>query len=409
MIAVVLLTTTGCWSRRETQILTINSALGFDRITVGGKPQILLSVLTLKPSTTAGGGGGQGVQGGGRAQVTASQVISVMGATVEDAVRNWELRSSRHLFLAHTLVLVIGEKMAKDGITQVIDFCMRDKDVPLRTWVVTCRGLARDALQAQPEFEPMTSTEIATIQYKNTHFVSKTAGENVFTVFYDLLTPGRDVLLAYMKTFTPTEKGTAVQQPGGTTGGSQGGAAAQNRTFSLSGAAAFRGDKMVGLLNEMETQGALLLKNQARGGVITVAYNSDHPNVSYLLRSVKTRVRPRVSTNGRIRIEVNIKGAGEMIEEEDAVLDITREQNLKHLEELINREVEHRCRLAVSRAQALNSDVFGFGDLLHRNEPEVWKEIADRWGEFFPALDVKISAHFTVEQPGLIEQPVEVK
>ncbi|MGB9792405.1 MAG: Ger(x)C family spore germination protein [Thermacetogeniaceae bacterium] len=408
MIAAFLLTASGCWSRRETQILTINSALGFDRTTASGKNQLLLSVLTLKPSTAMGGGGMTGGQGGGRKQATAGQVISAPGATIEDAIRNWELRSSRHLFLAHTMVLVIGEDLAKEGIGQIIDFCMRDKDVPLRCWVVICRGMARDALQSLPEFEPLVSTEIANIQHKSTSFVSKTARENVLNIFYDLMTPGREALVAYMKTFIPPEKSSAAQK-GSTGGGSQGEADDQGKTFLLSGAAALRGDKMVGTLSEIETQGALLLKNQARGGVIPVSCDSYHPNVSYLLRNAKTRVRPTVSPNGRIRIEVTIKGTGEMIEEEDSVLDITKEESLKKLEALISREVERRCLLAVNKAKAFKADVFGFGDLIHHTEPEVWKEIAGSWDDIFPDLEVKISAKFTVEQPGLIDQPIEAK
>lgn len=408
MIAVLLLAASGCWSRKETQILTINSALGFDKATVNGRSQFLLSVLTLKPSTAIGGEGMTGGQGGGRKQATAGQVISAPGATIEDAIRNWELRSSRHLFLAHTMVLVIGEELAKEGIDQIIDFCMRDKDLPLRCWVVVSRERARDALQSLPEFEPLVSTEIANIQHKSTSFVSKTARENVLNIFYDMLTPGREALVAYMKPLIPPEKGPEAKS-GNAGRESQGDAGDQGKTFLLSGAAAFRGDKMVGTFSEIETQGALFLKNQARGGVIPVSYNSDHPNVSYLLRSAKTQVKPVVSPNGRIRIEATIKGTGEMIEEGGSALDITKKESIKELEALIGQEVERRCLLAVNKAKAFKADVFGFGDLIHRAEPDVWKEIARSWEDIFADLEVKISAKFTVEQPGLIDQPIKAK
>ncbi len=394
--AVFLSTASGCWSRRETQILTINSALGFDKT---ASNQVLLSVLTLKPSA-AMGGGTTGGQGGGQRRATAGQVISAPGATIEDAIRNWELRSSRHLFLAHTMALVIGEEMAKEGIDQVIDFCMRDKDLPLRCWVVICKGLARNALQALPEFEPLIATEIANIQQKSTSFVSKTARENVLTVFYDLLTPGKEALVAYMKTFIAPEKGPEEQREN---------ASGESKTFLLSGAAAFRGDQIVGTFSEVETQGALFLKNQARGGVIAVSYSSGHPNVSYLLRSARAQVKPIVSPNGRISIAATIRGTGELIEEDGPALDITKKQSLERLEALINGEVKRRCSLAVKKAQHLKADVFGFGDLIHRSEPEVWKEISDSWEDIFADLEVKISAEFKVEQPGLIDQPIRVK
>jgi spore germination protein KC len=51
LLVFILLFTSGCWNRREMDTLTVNSALGFDLIKTDGKTKILLSVLTLKPST----------------------------------------------------------------------------------------------------------------------------------------------------------------------------------------------------------------------------------------------------------------------------------------------------------------------------------------------------------------------
>ena len=75
------------------------------------------------------------------------------GDTVEDAVRNWNQCSSRQLFMAHTVLFVIGETVArKDRLGD--RFRHRNRDIPERALVVVCEGTARDALQAQPEFEP---------------------------------------------------------------------------------------------------------------------------------------------------------------------------------------------------------------------------------------------------------------
>lgn len=79
------------------------------------------------------------------------------------------------------------------------------------------------------------------------------------------------------------------------------------------------------------------------------------------------------------------------------------------MEALINREVERRCRNAVARAKGLRSDVFGFGDKLHRTHPQVWRKIENRWEETFPYVNVDIQADFSLEHSGLLTRSLKIR
>lgn len=409
LLVILLLLTSGCWNRREIQTLTINSAIGVDQITTGGQTKILLSVLTIKPSRAAGGTGGMGTGGGGQTQAaTIGQVISITGETISDAVRNWDQRSSRQLFMGHTVLFVIGESVVKEGIGWVIDFGNRNRDIPERAMVVVCEGSARDCLQAQSEFEPLLSTEVFNILNFNNFFTSKTRGTNLFQVMYDLVTPGREVSMAFLKTFTPPEKGSTVRQTPTAGGKTSSEGEPQKKVFTLTGAAAFRGEKLAGRLNEVETQGLLLINSEAQGGVIPIAFESTRKNTSFLFRDIKTKVKPIVKKGG-ITFQVKIKGTGELIGTAPKTIDITNKSDVKKMESLINREVERRCRNSVAKAKELKSDVFGFGDKIHRSHPQVWKEIKNRWEDIFPYVDVDIKAEFSVEHSGLLDKSLEIK
>ena len=411
-LVILLLLTSGCWNRREMNTLTINSAIGFDRITTGGQSKILLSVLTIKPSRPAGGAGGAGGMGGGGAgpQTAATgQVISITGETIQDAVSNWDLRSSRQLFMGHTVLIVIGESIAKEGLGWVIDFGNRNRDIPERAMVVVCEGSARDCLQAQSEFEPLLPTEVSHILNLNKYFTSKTKGTNLFQVMYDLLTPGRETTLAFLKTFTPPEKGSAIRQTPATGGKTSGeGDQPQRKVFSVTGAMAFRGEKLAGRLNEVETQGMLFIRDEAQGGIIPLAFDSTPKNTSFLFRDVRTKVKP-IITREKITFQVKIKGTGELIGAAPETVDITKKSDVKKMEGLVNQEVERRCRNAVAKAKELKSDVFGFGDKIHRTNSQVWKEIEDRWEEIFPYVDVDIKAEFSVEHSGLLNKSLKIR
>ncbi len=408
-LVILLLLTTGCWNRREIQTLTINSAIGFDRITTGGQSKILLSVLTIKPSQATGGAGGMGAGGGGQTQAaTTGQVISITGETIQDAVRNWDQRSSRQLFMGHTVLFVIGKSVAKEGIGWVIDFANRNRDIPERAMVVVCEGSARDCLQAQSEFEPLLSTEVFNILNINKFFTSKTQGTNFFQVMYDIVTPGRETSMAFLKTFTPPEKGSAIRQTPATDGKNGEGDQPQRKVFTLTGAAVFRGEKLAGRLNEVETQGLLFIKGEAQGGIIPIAFGSTPKNTSFLFRDVSTKVKTVIKREG-VTFQVKINGTGELIGAAPKTIDITKKSDVKKMEGMVNQEVERRCRNSVVRAKEMRADIFGFGDKIHRTYPQVWKDIESRWEDIFPHIDVDIKAEFSVEHSGLIDKSLEIK
>ncbi|HBG22901.1 MAG TPA: hypothetical protein DDW83_06555 [Peptococcaceae bacterium] len=410
LLVFILLFTSGCWNRREMDTLTVNSALGFDLITSDGKSKILLSVLTLKPSPGASSGGGSMGGDTGQQQTAPGQVISITGDTTQDAVRNWGQRSSRQLFMGHTVLFVIGESAAKKGIGWVIDFGTRNRDIPERAMVVVCEGMARDFLQAQSEFEPLLSTEVSNILNQDKNYASKSQAINIIQVMYDLLTPGRDPSLPFLRTITPPEKGSAVRQTPQTTEGKDNseGEQPQQKVPNLDGVAVFQGENLAGRLNELETQGMLFIIGKALGGIIPVAFDSTEKNTSFLFRDVNTKVKPLVKKD-EIIFQVEIKGTGELIGAAPETIDITKESDIKKMENMINQEVEHRCRSAVIKAQELRSDVFGFGDKIHRTQPEVWREIENRWEEIFPYVEVDITADFSVEHSGLIDKSLEIR
>ncbi|NLC07604.1 MAG: Ger(x)C family spore germination protein [Syntrophomonadaceae bacterium] len=407
---------TGCWDRREIQFLNVVTGLGFDQIMVGDQPKIRLSILTQQPASLeeTKGAGGAGGSSGKAGILGAGRVISFEGETISDALRQSGLRTSRQLFMSHTQVIIIGEELAKKGIAPVVDFATRHKDINLRTLVMVCEGTAFETLQSQPEIEGLTTSEIKGIS-KFLHRSSMAASANLFNVLYDLMTPGREPAVSYLRTITPLEESSPIKQPDNNTQNransvtegrsEEGGVPPQHKTPVIEGSAIFSGNKMVGLLDPEESQGFLLITNQAGSGVIPVAYAATQKDTSYLFRNVKTQVNPVINYNG-ITFVVNLKGQGDF-RESDTVIELN-EENIRKLEELINQEVEYRCLKAVTKIQAIGADALGFGDILYRLNPKVWKDIKDQWDEIFPTVRVQVQADFQIKHTGLVEDIITI-
>jgi len=462
LAALLLLSCTGCWDRREIDQLTVVTMLGFDRVIRNGKPQIVISILSVKNNAIGPSGG----TGGSSTTIPFfGSVEAATGETIDDALRNLSLRLPRAIFLGHAVVILIGQQMARDGIQQVIDFCDRDKDIRYRTQVAISRGSALEALESQPEIETLSSMEILKIINTSKFRSSKTVPSDLLHVVYNLLTPGRDVVMPWLVMFRPPERGSTIrkgppnaqseesgkqgQQSGAGQGlqggtGQQGGTGVQTqqgsalqgqvaqqdvtgadqdinqalgipeslhpdrKTQAVDGSAVFLGDKLVGRLDENESMGVMFLNGQAIGGVIPLSFRSSEPNASFSFRRVRVSVKPVVSHDG-VAFEVRIKGSGGLAEDKDAAIDVMNEDDLKAAKQLIDAEAERYCREAVAKCQSLKSDVFGFGDLLHKSDPAFWRQIKDQWRDYFPIVKVQVTANFTIEQAGVVGEAIKVK
>ncbi|MGD0153272.1 MAG: Ger(x)C family spore germination protein [Thermacetogeniaceae bacterium] len=431
LAVLLLLNCAGCWDRRELDALNVATMIGVDRIVKDGKPRVLVSILSLK--TVVGGA----PSGGGSVVMPPSlgYVSSAEGETITDAARNIALRSPRLLYLGHAQAIVIGERMAREGIQDVIDYADRNKEIRYRTEVVTCQGSALEALESQPEYESTSAMELSKMIRNDPVRISKVVPANLFNMIYSLMTPGKDAAMPRMSLLAPPERGSSIRK-GPASGeitlgkqsqqdqaGQQTGAKDQDvnpllgveeaqhperKTFQVDGTAVFSGDKLVGWLNEKEGLGTMFITRQARGGEIPFAFKSPEPNASYTFRSASASVKPVISQDG-ITFEVMIKGSGQLTEDKNSAIDLTKESDTKAAEQLINAEAQRACQDAVTKCQSLHADIFGFGDMIHKADPVFWKQIGDRWRDYFPGVKVQVTASFTIENTGVTGEAIKTR
>ncbi|KUG02731.1 spore germination protein gerkc [hydrocarbon metagenome] len=392
LLMFISITFSGCWNRREVQQLSIATGFGIDIVEVDGRSQFRLSVLALQTAEMAATG--NTTQMGSQSSVGTARVISSYGDTIYDALRNWNLRSSRQLFLGHAWILVLGNSVTSEGLGQVLDFLNRHKDVRFRTMVVAYEGSAREALQAKPEFENMASLEIQQLILQNGPRVSKIETVDIFQLTYDLLTPGRELVLPCLQLITPPEEQS--QAVNGMPSSENG---PQNKVVRVTGSVVYRNYQPVGTLNVDQTQGMLFIKNEFKTGIIPISIFGQ--NYSILLRKASSKINLQYDQAG-LTINVKIKGTGTIQEGGSKINEIIPER-IEQYEEVLNQAVIRRCNDALAKSQQLRSDVFCFGDKIHRQDPKLWKEISEQWEEIYPGIDVNVSADFAIENYGPVK------
>ena len=72
-------------------------------------------------------------------------------------------------------------------------------------------------------------------------------------------------------------------------------------------------------------------------------------------------------------------------------------------------EIKKEITLAIKQAQENKSDIFGFGDALHRSNPKAWKKMKSQWNDvYFPEVKTDISVDAFIRRSGLRNNAHEV-
>lgn len=180
--------------------------------------------------------------------------------------------------------------------------------------------------------------------------------------------------------------------------------------LKVGGTAVFKGNKMAGWLDERESRGLLWVRGKVKGGIITVSCGSGgggDQRFSIEILSNGSKIEPEL-VDGELSVTVKIT-ADTSIQEAECRQELEKPEVIKSIENSLADAVRGEVEAALARAQReYRSDVFGFGEAVHRKYPGVWKEVKNDWKEIYPDLPVYVEVDARIARTGLVTKPVEI-
>ncbi|MGI6697101.1 MAG: Ger(x)C family spore germination protein [Clostridia bacterium] len=371
----LLLLPGGCWDRRETEDLLLVDSIVFGKSNTGDAGQYRVSFITTRPSS---GGGGQMAASGeeGAAQAATQWEASSYGSTLEKAIRKLSIRSPRYIYLAHNRVIMFEEGLAREGISQAVDFLLRARGTRLRNYVLVVKGDKSDLLASSPQFEDTLAGELFSILETSVGEGDYYYPSDLNIIAQGILTNGQDPWAPFIETFSAAQtSGSSASQP-----------------VIIGGTALFKADRLVGYLDAEETQRFLLLKGLSNAGYYDIERNGK--KLSYRYEQAKVRRRLTVE-DGRVNVhfDVTLKG---LLEEIHFYSNLS-EAEIENLEKSLSAKAEAALLETVNKCKELGSDALGIGRLIHARKPEIWKEYSKNWHSIYPeiGIDIKVKAQIT--------------
>jgi spore germination protein KC len=371
----------GCWSSKEISELMIVTGMGIDKNP--NADEYIVTLQIINPGEIASQTKTE------RLEVTAYKTT---GRTLYEAMRRVSTEVPRKMYLSHIQLVIFGEELAREGIGKALDFISRNHE--FRTdffMLVSKNGTAEEILNVLTPTEASPSVSL----YSSINVAEKiwapTNGVQLDELISTLLSAGKNPLLTGVTVNGDKEKGDEVNsleriKPSAVT--------------KITGYAVFKKDKLVGWLNENESKGYNYIINNVTSTVGTIPCDGDGYIAIEVTKS-KTNIKTRKkSGKPSITIEANLEAnLGEI----QCDMDLTKTETIKIIEKKVEKRVQNIMEESIKKAkEELKSDIFGFGEVFHRQQPKKWEKLKDHWDEAFQDLEVNYKINYEIRRLGTI-------
>lgn len=377
VVAMCISFLSGCWDSKELDSLLLVTGIGIDS-SQEKEYNITVQVANTQPPSAGGSTGGGSSESTGMATNLTVPSDTVLGG-LEEINKN----SNRTLLIDHSRILVFGEQIAQQGLTDVLDAIIRTKDARIEVPVVIVQGTAQEVLNTELKQEPFSGFYLANA-VEDLTATSKRFAVRIFDFMNQLICSKMASTIPYI----------IVQENNG------------NKEFVVDGLAVLTEGKMLDKLNMQETQGFLLTDKKV--GKLGLEGKNDQGKAVFKIIKSKCKRDVKVTKDGAVKVGFNIIAEAELGELSGfETLDSVK--LVEALNKLLTDTITENVNAVIAKSKLLNADVFGVCEQLYRTKFSFWKEVFEEWETKFQQVEFKVSVKAKLVDTGEIGDTVAIE
>lgn len=397
-------TLSGCFGTRETDDNAYVLAIGIDKA-AGGK-----NMVTYQLAATQKSGGSENK--GSRDRLTIHSIISSSPAETRMLLNS---ALSRYPSVNHIYIYVFSEEAAREGISPRLSYFIRNREFRESIFLLVVPGSAEEYIRQNK------STMETTIHkyYEKSMLSARNSSYYLPTTFHDFYTRLKNNGGSTYATYSSLNPMTLEEKPFGEKAPEQrstpyiaGGIprSGKEKSADFAGIAVFKQDKMVGVLNNAETQAVALLDGSfdrsLLGVVDPLSPEKDTINIAIYLEGV-----PKVNArflNDRPTVDIVIK-LGAEINSLTSGIEYEAPENRKLLEAQISNLITGQVTGMLLHTQALSTDPAGIS-LHFRSQFKNTLELDQLdLASLYDQAEIHVKSDVTVHRTGLLWQTTPPK
>lgn len=375
LIIFIIFLLTGCYDHKELNTLAILTATEINKI----DNEYIVTAQVVNPQSPDK-----------TITVQAPFIIyEGKGKTIQEAYRSITLQSSRYLYPNHLQIMIINENIAKEDVTEILDFYLRNPAI--RTEFNILVGKGNDILNITTPIDPVSSTSILeSLKTSNKYYgVSNLITLNELASMN--INPNLEIVLPSIQTIKEenkenkedkenkkdntnkdkTEESESKEDKSDTTENTE--STKVKSMYKLGGLAIFKDQKLIGYLTDEESITYNMLTNNIQNTLLS--YECDK-NKYITLEIIKNK--SKISTkNKEINIELSIEGT---INESTCNIELNNTKNIEKLQKNISKYLKEKVENDINNIRnKYNSDIFGFLDIIYKYDYKTYQEVKSTW------------------------------
>lgn len=399
---IVLTTLTGCYDYREINTLAIVSATEINKI----EDEYQVSVQAINPQAPD--------------KTTDPQAPFIIytgtGKTIQEAYRSITLSSSRFMYSNHLDLLIINEKIAKENISELIDYYIRNPGIRTEFYILISKD--DNILSVTTPIDEISSASIKE-SIENNYKYYGVSSRTTFSEFVNMnLNPNLEIVLPTIELVkdNPTEdkninskdkdknnKSNQEENDSDSTSNKNTEKTKVKDKYLLGGYAIFKNNKLVGYLNNKESINYNIITNNIKNTIITYECSKN----KYLAIEITNSSSSIKTKNNKVSIDIKLKGN---INESHCDIDITKNKNIKKIshdiEEKLNKEITDDI---LNIRNNYHTDIYNFKNIIYKHDYSYFKKIKNNYDEVYQNLDISVKTNIHLVEKGNILEVINEK
>ncbi|WP_070121006.1 Ger(x)C family spore germination protein [Bacillus marinisedimentorum] len=378
---------TGCWNRRELNELAIGVAIGIDKQDEGYK----FTAQIINPGKVAG------KEAGGDSRTNVQTFIGE-GKTLFDAWRNLTREAPRKMYFTHVQVVVIGEELAREGITRPLDPMLRDHEFRQDYYLL----ITSENQRAETAMNILTSLEEVPALKITGMLEASSKNNGVGTIYTldevvgDLVSDGKELALSGILVEGDPEEGETLSS------------LEQSNLSSkllINELGIFKEDRLIGWLEAEDSKAYNYTQGNVKSTSEQIKCNDEGKGIiSIEVLENNTKIKTEIKDNvPEAVINVDIKGNVANVECEK---DLTDNKELEKLEKQFEKHtkkiIEHLIEIVQTKKK---TDIIGIGEAVHKYNPKYWKKNKQKWEEIYPETKITVNVNASIQHIGATGKP----
>lgn len=368
VLLLIMSSLSGCWDRRYLKDHSLILAIGYDLNEDGTIRKTVSFPLETAANMPQLGGSSGGEY----------DTITVEGNTIGETDIDFDRHLSQKFDRSKARVLLLGKKLAENGIFSTLDAIYRDPKGALGASVAIVEETAEEGLNTQNNQKVLPSEFYYDI-LKTGEESGIIIRENIQSLSPKMLSGRKDMVLPLIK----------IQEG--------------KNNINLDGLALFSGEKMTGeLKGEHSIMLLILAKKIVKRIQLNLQVTEDEEEfnknfVTFKIRKEKRKLK--VDVNGDdVKADIHVDLRLEVIEYPHNKL--YKEENIKKLEKQIEKQMIVIAEETIEKIQEANNDFLGIAERVKAFHYDTWKKID--WREVYPNIPIDVTFNIEISQHGII-------